>query len=234
MQNIILLHGALGCKQDLEPLATELKTQDFNPFILGFSGHGDVDFQNRFTIPQFAAELKAFITDKQLKQPAVFGYSMGGYVALYTALHDPEVTGNIVTLATKMNWDPITAQKESRKLDPDQLSEKAPAFVQALNKTHGNKWQELLKRTGAMMLDIAEHQYLNESNLKNIAQPVMMGLGDKDSMVSVEETRATFGVIPSSRMFMLPGTRHPLETADPVLLAAHIKNFVKPGSAQNQ
>ena len=50
MKNIILLHGAIGAKDQLEPLAAELKQQGYNVFTLSFSGHGQTPFQVNFGI----------------------------------------------------------------------------------------------------------------------------------------------------------------------------------------
>ena len=42
----------------------------------------------------------------------IFGYSMGGYVALHAARRHPERIGSIMTLGTKFAWDTPTAEKE--------------------------------------------------------------------------------------------------------------------------
>ena len=82
MKQIILLHGAIGAHDQLVALANELKQQGFQPYSFSFSGHGQIPFQDNFSIEQFALELEQFIAKNNLEQPAVFGYSMGGYVAL--------------------------------------------------------------------------------------------------------------------------------------------------------
>jgi pimeloyl-ACP methyl ester carboxylesterase len=106
MKNIILLHGAIGAKDQLEPLAIELKQNGYTVYTLSFSGHGQTPFQTHFGIEQFALELEQFIKENNLQQPTVFGYSMGGYVALYLAHQQPTLLGNIITLGTKFEWNP--------------------------------------------------------------------------------------------------------------------------------
>ena len=63
MKNIILLHGAIGAKDQLEPLAIELKQNGYTVYTLSFSGHGQTPFQTHFGIEQFALELEQFIKE---------------------------------------------------------------------------------------------------------------------------------------------------------------------------
>ena len=116
MKNVILLHGALGAQDQLEPLKETLSKLNYQTFSFSFSGHGTIPFQNEFGIKQFAKELRKFISDHKLKQPHVFAYSMGGYVALYLASQQNNLFGNIITLGTKFNWTKEIAQREDAKI----------------------------------------------------------------------------------------------------------------------
>lgn len=81
MQKIILLHGAIGCSEQLMPLSKSLTDTGFETFTFNFSGHGKSNFKSNFSIEQFSDELHNFITENNLIKPNIFGYSMGGYVA---------------------------------------------------------------------------------------------------------------------------------------------------------
>jgi pimeloyl-ACP methyl ester carboxylesterase len=82
MQHLILLHGALGHANQLHPLADLLKT--YHVHTLNFSGHGGTPMSNAsFSIPLFAEEVRQYIRQNNLGNVAIFGYSMGGYVAMY-------------------------------------------------------------------------------------------------------------------------------------------------------
>ena len=115
--SIILLHGAIGASDQLIPLGNELKENNFDVFYLNFSGHGRQNFEIDFGVKQFVDELSSFISKNKLQQPHVFGYSMGGYVALYLASEKPEMIGTIFTLGTKFEWSPEIAVKEIKMLD---------------------------------------------------------------------------------------------------------------------
>src|SRR6266403_2658875 len=106
MKPILLLHGAIGAKDQLEPLAKELSALGHQTYSFNFSGHGQTPFQNSFGIQQFADELLEFVVKSHLIRPLVFGYSMGGYVALYLASQKPGLFSEIITLGTKFEWSP--------------------------------------------------------------------------------------------------------------------------------
>jgi len=225
MQNIILLHGAIGAKDQLEPLAIELKQQGYNVFTLSFSGHGQTPFATNFGIEQFALELDQFINEKNLDKPTVFGYSMGGYVALYLAHQQPTLLGNIITLGTKFEWSTEIAKKEVKMLDSKTIVEKVPKFAEALQKRHGQDWELLLQKTAKIMLSLGNKNALSLNDFTAIENKVLIGLADKDNMVSLEETTAVYKQLKNGDMYMLPNTKHPIETVDSKLLAELVTKF---------
>ena len=82
-KTLLCLHGALGTVQDFAPVANAL-AENFDIKLLNFSGHGTGTYwPKEFRIETFAQELEDFFKEHSLKEVAVFGYSMGGYVALY-------------------------------------------------------------------------------------------------------------------------------------------------------
>lgn len=218
MKSIILLHGAIGAKDQLEPLAVELKQQGYNVFTLSFSGHGQTPFTTYFGIEQFALELEQFIKGNNLDKPTVFGYSMGGYVALYLAHRNPTILENIITLGTKFEWSPEIAQKEVKMLDSKTIIEKVPKFAEALQKRHGQDWELLLQKTAEMMLSLGNKNVLFLTDFTTIENKVLIGLADKDNMVSLEETIAVYKKLKNGAMYMLPNTKHPIETVNVGLL----------------
>lgn len=225
MKTIILLHGAIGANDQLEPLVKELTQKDFQVFSFNFSGHGKKSFQNNFGIEQFANELEQFIATHHLEKPNVFGYSMGGYVALYLAYKQPTLLGNIITLGTKFEWTPEIAQKETKMLDAKTILEKVPKFAEDLKTRHGNEWELLLSKTAEMMLSLGTNNVLALNDYTTIENKILIGLADKDTMVSLAETTAVYKQLKNSAMYMLPNTKHPIETVNVSLLGKIIGEF---------
>lgn len=225
MKDIILLHGAIGAEDQLLPLAEHLTQKKFKVHHFSFCGHGGQAFAPHFGIEQFAAELYQFILERNLQQVNIFGYSMGGYVALYLESQKPNLIGKIATLATKFDWTPEGAIKEAAMLNPETIQQKVPNFAEALQKRHGDQWGELLNRTAEMMKVLGDAPLLTEAVLKTIESPVLLGLGDKDLMVSLDETRKVFAALSKANMYMLPNTKHPIEGVNVELLSTILSNY---------
>lgn len=83
MTSILLLHGALGSSDEFSALAQELPCACVT---MDFIGHGTTpDDEAPWTIDRFASQLETFIEELPKPLP-IFGYSMGGYVALWLSL----------------------------------------------------------------------------------------------------------------------------------------------------
>lgn len=226
MQQIILLHGALGASDQLESLSNLLTKKSIQTFLLSFSGHGKMPFASEFGIEFFASELKSLVEKNGLSKPHVFGYSMGGYTALYLAKREPGLLGRIITLGTKFRWSREIADKEIENLDAKLIEEKVPKFAAALKKRHGEDWIRLLQMTAEMMKGLGEKNVLEHQDFFDIKNKVLIGIGDKDQMVTLEETLEVYRSLPDANMYMLPGSKHPIEAANAEILAVLIEDFI--------
>lgn len=228
MQQLLILHGAIGASDQFLPLQEKLK-QDFKTLTMNFSGHGGMPFpQDHFSIRMFAEEVLSFLNAKGIQQIDIFGYSMGGYVAIFLAKHHPDRVGKIITLASKFHWDESTAAKEVKMIDADKITEKVPAFASALEKRHHpNSWKELLIRTQHMLQALGKNNTLKPEDYQTIQHPSMILIGDKDNMITLDETVAVYKALPNAQMGMLPATRHPIEQTNIDCLAYLLKQFLK-------
>lgn len=226
MNRILLLHGAIGTKDQFGVLQ-ELLSADMEVHTMNFTGHGGGEISDDpFTIDMFARDIIAYLDSNHIDEVNIFGYSMGGYAALYAALNNPGRIGKIFTFATKFEWTPGIAEREVKMLDAEKMKVKVPKFAQELAKRHGeDKWETLLLKTAEMMTGLGNRNVLTAELMKQINNKVLVGIGDSDKMVSLEETIAAFRVLPNANLIVLPGTPHPIEMADSTRLAAEIKNF---------
>lgn len=98
MQSLILLHGALGSKSQFQSLEF-LLSKHYYIHTINFSGHGGLPFSSSpFGIETFSHELRDYIVINKLHGVHVFGYSMGGYVALKVAQTNPNSIGTLSLL----------------------------------------------------------------------------------------------------------------------------------------
>ncbi len=212
MHPILLLHGAIGSSDQLRPLKNKLAS-DFQIIEFNFPGHGGGALPNEgFTIPLFAQSVLEFLKEQNLDKVHIVGYSMGGYVGAYLARHYPERVARLATLATKFFWDSATSAKEIKMLDAEKIREKLPHFAEALANRHApTDWKQVLEYTASMLHGMGENNPLKPEDLKEIQNEVLLLLGDRDRMVTLEETVATYQSLPHGQMGILPATPHPVE-----------------------
>lgn len=224
MLHLILLHGALGHSEVFEPFKKEL-SKYFTVHTPLFSGHGDREIpETRITIKKYTEELQEYINQEKLNNVYIFGHSMGGYVALCYALEHSENINSIMTLGTKFDWTEEQATKESKMLNPDVIAEKVPKYAELLEKQHGAKWKQLLPEIAEMMIDLGKNPPL-KGNLATIHTLVQIMVGDKDNMVTLEESVEVYRSLPNAKLSVLPDTKHPIDKVRPDLLLNMMKDF---------
>ncbi len=223
--HLLLLHGAIGSAAQLTPLAEVLKSR-YHVHVLEFPGHGGTE-GDTFSIPHFADFVSGYCDEQGLDKVGIFGYSMGGYVALYLAQQRPALVAQVVTLATKFHWDPAIAEREKKMLQPAVIEEKLPAFAKTLAERHApGDWKQVLARTAQMLEGLGADNALKPEDYAGIATPTLLLLGDRDRMVTLEETVAVYNALPQAELGVLPGTGHPIESVQPQLLAGFIERFI--------
>ena len=87
MQTLLILHGALGASDQFIQLQQSLQ-ESYQVHILDFTGHGQApDTDAPFSMKLFATNVLDYLDRNKLEKTNLFGYSMGGYVAMYLAKH---------------------------------------------------------------------------------------------------------------------------------------------------
>lgn len=225
MTPLLLLHGALGSAAQFDSLKT-LLPEDREVYAPNFPGHGGAPAQGAFSIAGFGEFLQKYLSDNDLSQVDIFGYSMGGYVALHLARHHPDLVNRTFTLGTKFDWTPETAAREMTMLDPEKIEAKVPAFASILAERHTPAdWKDVLRRTADMIYGLGAGSGLAPEDMAAITCPVVVGLGEHDNMVTPEESKAAANLLPNGTFNILPGCKHPIEQTDVVLLAKRLKEF---------
>ncbi|MDQ3046353.1 MAG: alpha/beta hydrolase [Bacteroidota bacterium] len=211
MKQILLLHGAIGAKDQLLPL-TELLKSEYRVHTINFSGHGGESMPEVFSIETFAKDVLNYLDANNIQQINVFGYSMGGYVALYLAKHHPERIQKIFTLATKFLWSPEIAEKETKMLQAEKIEAKVPAFAKVLETRHSpNDWKMVLQKTSTMMTSLGNKNSLSTKDYDQIEHEVLVALGDQDTMVTMEETQDVVSQLKNGSFLLMKDCPHPIE-----------------------
>ena len=226
MTDLLLLHAALGARAQFDALEAEIRSS-YRIHSFDFEGHGAAPPSERpFRIEWFAENVLAHMDRAGLESVDIFGYSMGGYVALYLARHHPERVGRIMTFGTKLRWDPETSAREVRMLDPVKIREKVPAFAGLLDSRHRTAgWETVLEKTAEMMMALGASSPLVDDDFRAIGHAVRITVGDRDQTVGPEESAGVYRLLPNGELQVFPATPHPFEKVSMPMLAAAIREF---------
>jgi pimeloyl-ACP methyl ester carboxylesterase len=210
---IILLHGALGSTSQLNPLKKIVELKGRVVYSLNFSGHSGKPFSEKgFGIDVFANDILAFLNHEGIETADIFGYSMGGYVALWLAHQHPLRVHCIITLGTKFDWSPESAGKEISKLNPEKIQVKVPAFARILEHRHSpNDWKEVLSKTATMMHDLGQKPMLTQEIFSSLTHDIHILLGDQDDMADRRYSETVAGWTLNGVFQLLENTPHPIE-----------------------
>lgn len=226
MKQLLVLHGALGAQQQFEELKT-LLSREFTIHTLNFEGHGGRPSGQPFSMDLFVQNVRDYLGENKLYSCSVFGYSMGGYVALKLAAQFPGTVNEIVTLGTKFGWSPEIALKETAMLNPEKIEEKVPKFAAALAQLHAPlDWKEVMNKTAQLMLGLGNQPALTAQDFQAIEIPVTLLLGSEDVMVTPEETLAVQQQLPNATFEQVSGWQHPIERVNKEELAQKIRTLL--------
>src|SRR5579859_2139229 len=104
---LILLHGGLGSGEMFRPLLPTL-SEDHQVIVPDLQGHGrTADIDRPIDIRLMADDVAALINHLGLDRPDVVGYSLGGGVALQTAIKYPHLVRRLVAASVNIRRDAI-------------------------------------------------------------------------------------------------------------------------------
>jgi pimeloyl-ACP methyl ester carboxylesterase len=174
-------------------------------------GHGLRTEDAPYSLDLFVATALAAAGDGE---PAdLVGYSLGGYVALATAIAHPHRVRRVVTVATKLDWATAdVAAAAAGGMDPDAIEREAPAFAERLAAQHpGPGWRSVMQRTAAFIGALGTAPPLD---LARVPCPVLLLVGAEDALVTREECERARDTLPYGTLEVLPDRGHPFERMD--------------------
>jgi pimeloyl-ACP methyl ester carboxylesterase len=221
MRDIILLHGALGSKSHWDHILPYLD-KGFRIHNLNFPLHGgDAADHTHLELADLTGFVKYYIHKHNIPKFAIVGYSMGGYAGLDLAIRHMPGMAQLITLGTKLNWNELIAEQEIAKLDLESLT----PIHEKLGREHGEQWKDVISATHSIMRSIGKDP-IRKEQMQEIQIPVHLLLGEKDKMVTAEETMAFAESSSSCSYEILPAQPHLLERVDAMLVASRINSIL--------
>ncbi|MGH8938023.1 MAG: alpha/beta fold hydrolase [Actinomycetes bacterium] len=215
---LLLLHGGLF-NIDLrfgEVLPALAQTRQV--IAADFQGHGRTgDIDRPLTSASLASDVVGLLEHLEVAQVDLFGFSVGGGVALYMAIKHPELTRKLIVSSASFHPDgdrPENAQAVGG-LTVDMIAGTPMERNYLAKSPNPDKLQDLLDKLGTFDEGFTGW---SDAEIKGIAAPTLITLGDCD-MVTLEhavrflrlrggDVNGDFVGVPASQLAVFPGTTH--------------------------
>ena len=224
---LIVLHGANGSAQDMQPLLDKLgRTRPV--LALSWLGHGGRPIPERFRVEDIGADLIAQCDARGIRAAHWFGFSVGGLLALWLAAHHPERVLSVATLTAKFIYDDDAIAHATHLTNADRLRRSTPARAEALERMHAPQdWQELIVKVRDMFAAFAKTPPLPLEEMRRIRQPVLALGALEDPLVPAAEVQALARLLPNATPALFPGSAHPLAQAPLDTIVRTLLGFIE-------
>ncbi|CAG9622400.1 2-succinyl-6-hydroxy-2,4-cyclohexadiene-1-carboxylate synthase [Sutcliffiella rhizosphaerae] len=135
--SVLLLHGFTGCGENYKDLLEDFPQKDMYTFILlDQLGHGKTNVPmdpDRYSMNQTINDLYTIVKKLEITKLSLYGYSMGGRVALAFATTYPDLVNKLVLESAspglKEEAEQMTRKQADEKLAKRILEKGVPKFV---------------------------------------------------------------------------------------------------------
>lgn len=171
---LLLLHGFTGSAATWRPVIDQFAAH-FRVVAIDLPGHGQTTMPadvSPYRMRNVSADIARLLALLKAQPAHCLGYSMGGRLALYMALHQPEAIRSLTLESASPGLsDPV--ERATRRTQDETLAgrierEGIPSFV--------DYWQELPLFRSQTLLPAATRQQVREQRLSNSAEGLAMSL----------------------------------------------------------
>lgn len=212
--SLLMLHGAAGTtRHEMDPLFRRLRSS-FHLIGLNLSGHGASAFPDKapFSLDLFAEDVRVALDALDLSTAHVFGFSLGGGVALRLAHRHPERVSRLAVFQTNVRWSETQVAQMKMRLDLDTLRDRAPDRAERLQSRHEAP-KRLLRQLQSFVEALPGAASSLWETLPQISVPTLVGGVDQDPLFGPDTPRTLHRQLPDARLALLPGNRHSLPHA---------------------
>lgn len=207
-QPLVLLHGAFGTAEGWGGILPTLAAKH-QVIVVELQGHGHTgDIDRPLSFERMAVDVAALLEQLGIKKADVFGYSMGGGVALALAIQHPDRVRKLAILgatagATKNTYDAET-YKQLKSITPETFNFPQVKDPYTRVAPDPSKWPLLVAKIVQMDDDF---KGFAEKDTKGIKAHTLIMMGDHDG-VRPEHAVEMFRLIPNAQLAIFPGGDH--------------------------
>jgi len=180
---LILLHGGVGATEMFNDILPSL-SGNHRVIAVDLQAHGrTADIDRPLSYEAMADDMAALIHYLGIQKAEVMGYSLGGGVALRTAIQHPDLVRKLVVVSAvfkRDGWYPeiVAAMAQSSPLTAEQAKQSPMYEVYARIAPRPQDWPVLFTKLG----DLLRKDYDWSSEVAAIKAPTLLVFGDADAV----------------------------------------------------
>lgn len=228
---IIFLHGWGDNKETFKALHSKI-SKDYQLVSVDLPGFGASQAPSEtWGLDNYALFVGAFLEKLKINPAVILGHSNGGAVAVYGLAHGSFHTGKLILLASAGIRDVDQVKKQVLKA----LAKSAKLATKALPaKTQKKLKEKAYKKIGSELLLVPGMEetfkktvaYDISNDAVQVKVPTLIVYGDADISTPHNFGEKLHGLIPYSKLLILPGMGHMLQQEDPEQIAKIINEFL--------
>lgn len=223
---ILFIHGAAGSTLlETAPLMKRLEPA-FHTVGLDLGGHGSSTFPSSgpLRMETFVEDTVAALDAVDRTSAHIFGFSLGGAVALRLAQTYPECVDRLALFQTNARWPRDLSAQMKRRLELNRLRQRAPEQAERLESIHDEPNRLLRElRDFVETLPVASEPMWR--SLSDVTAPTLVSSVDRDPLFGTDVPQTLKEKLPNARLAILPGEHHSLLDAPLSLLAPLVRDF---------
>lgn len=240
---LVILHGFFASSRNWRQIAKKL-AQNYHVYVPDLRNHGLSPHEAEMDYPIMAADVKAFIAEHKIIKPHLLGHSMGGKVAMWLALNDPDliqklIVVDIAPVSYQHSFENVIkallglplVEISNRKQAEDFLSESLPdlSFRQFILQNLILKEGEYCWRTDLAIFQKAAPAIIafpNSEGLTPFSGQSIFVVGEKSTHVKKQYYDKIETLFPRATIKILANSGHWLHAEQPDQFLAVVNSFI--------
>jgi pimeloyl-ACP methyl ester carboxylesterase len=203
---LVLLHGGLHTIDLSFGALIPLLAASHRVIAVELQGHGrTADIDREPTYPDLAADVVGLLDHLGVERADVFGFSLGGLVAVELGLRHPNRVGRLVLAAAQYRPDgyhDLSDPASVRMPTPAEFAEMEQEYRRVAPVP--DHWEAFAAKLNGV---VHTAPGWSADDMRRIAAPVLLVIGDTD-FVRIEHAAEMLELIPDAQLAVLPRTRH--------------------------
>ena len=223
-KSLVFIHGLSDNLIYWEFLANNLK-EDYQIIRMDLRGHGETDLGNdKITVELFADDLNDLLTDLNIENVNLIGFSLGGAIALDFSIRYPKKVSSIVLMSSFAKSDEyltniFTQLKDALKISFEEFYDLILPMVLCPNVIESNKKElDIIKEFASKTANTAAYikaidaciNFNVEDYLDQINVPALIMAGQYDEISLLSSQKELQRKISNSELKVFDNTKHNL------------------------